>query len=284
MMRPMPFVLPIAADVVVAAPACDQARRDAWDRARAPALARYCDLLARAEAAVEPDPTRAAAAAIEADRALPGQTAPLVLQARAAVGTGHFAEAVELMKKAREIDARAGTDAAALLALATAQDRTNDASGATSSYRQIVPIASGLAPLARTRARILAGLAILGEGPSSVTEAVAVLRAAESGAVDELKPLASSALALALDRAGATVEAHGLASAAGGATTVRATEPGLRRLDALALTALLREAKDPPGAAAAWDAFVAAAGSSPWLAHAKARVIELRRGSRGGKR
>jgi tetratricopeptide (TPR) repeat protein len=280
----MPFVVPIAADVVVAAPSCGTARRDAWDRARAPALARFCDLVARAEASVDTDPARAATAAIEADRALPGRSLPLVLQARAAIGTGQFAEGVELMRKARAVDANAGTDAASLLALAIAQDRTSDATSAAASYRRLVPVASALPPLARTRARVLAGLAILAEGPTTMAEALAVLREAESGAVDELAPLAKAALALALDRSGAVAESRALVATAGGPGALRANEPGLRRLDALALAAMLREAKDPTAGAAAWETFVAAAGGSPWTAHARGRVAELRRGPRGGKR
>lgn len=273
------LALPVVADAVVAPAPCDGARRDAWDRARAPDLARYCDLVAQAEAAVETDAKRATAAATEADRLAPGRARPLVLLARAAAREERSADAVELFRRARAIDPRAAADGASLFALATSLARTGAVGEARVAYRALVPEASALAPARRTRARIDAGLAILAEGPDSAAEAVSVLRAAATAPAPELAALADAALALALDRSGVRGEARARAvsAASGGALGASGRAAASRSEDGLALAALLAEDTNAPRAIAAWEAFLASAGASPWAAHARAHVAELKK-------
>ena len=290
-MRPMlfPIALPAASAVAAAAP-CDAARRDAWDRARSPELSRYCDLLAQAEASVEADPKRAATAAGTADQLLPGRAAPLVLLARAAAAEGRASDAVALFRRARALDPEAGRDASALFALATSLAQSSDEKGAVAAYRALVPQASALGAARRTQARVDAGLAILREGPDAAAEAISVLRAAVSGAAPELASLADAALALALDRTGARGEARALLAGSRSVAIVGRGAEGAsprvaRREDALALRALANESADVPRAIADWEAFLAAAGQSPWSGHARAHLSELRRvPGKGGRR
>jgi tetratricopeptide (TPR) repeat protein len=264
-----------------------------WDRARAPQVGRYCDLLAQAEARLALEPTRAEQAAKEADAALPGQAAPLVLRARAAFALARYAEAAALFRQARSLDPHAAEEPRALWALARSLRQTSDDRAAVAAFRALVPRANGLGSAEdRASALVHAGLAILAEGPAAVDEAVAVLRVASSPEAPSSRPLAQAALALALDRRGARAEAVAAASAATRAGALLSLErpagrqslgvmAGIRRDDALAIAARLKEASDAPGAISAWESFIASGGGGPWVEHARARVAELRKGGSG---
>ena len=255
-------------------------KRDAWDRARAPHVTRFCDLLAQAEARLADEPAGAEAAANEADKELPGRPEPVVLRARAASAVGRHADAITLFRAARAIDPRAATDAPSLLALATSLARTGDDAGAREAFRALVPKSAGI-PRADRRARALldAGLSVLGAGPAAAEEAVAVLRAASASAPGSVRAATQAALALALDRAGRRAESGPIAAEAastGAVSQLKTALVGAPASEALAVGAKLEEARDPVAAAAAWDAVAAKGG--PWGEHARARAAELRKG------
>ena len=72
-----------------------------WEVARVPNLARYCDLLARAQAQLTSSPQTARSAALEADEAMPGRAAPAVVIARASLALGELDEAARQFARAK---------------------------------------------------------------------------------------------------------------------------------------------------------------------------------------
>ncbi|WP_437634615.1 hypothetical protein [Sorangium sp. So ce854] len=110
-----------------------------WERARAPELPRYCDLLARGQAQLGSKPEAARESARLADRILPGHAAPQVLLARAALALGSPEDAARAFDRARHIDPRSVEDPHTLHDLARSLARTGKRDEALATYRALVP-------------------------------------------------------------------------------------------------------------------------------------------------
>ncbi|RYE85592.1 MAG: hypothetical protein EOO75_16815, partial [Myxococcales bacterium] len=195
--------------------AAGRERTTVWDRARAPQVMRYCDFLAHAEARLPREPRRADQAAEAAGNLLPGQAAPRLVRARAALALGQPRQARALLDEAQALDGEAiGRDARAQLALAVSLRETGATAPAVEAYRALVPRLDALPEDERGRARIDAALALtLGATPAS-GEAQALLREGVEQGPTGLRSVARAALALVLDRAGSRDEANAQASEA----------------------------------------------------------------------
>ncbi|WP_437876483.1 hypothetical protein [Sorangium sp. So ce513] len=110
-----------------------------WERARAPELPRYCDLLARGQAQLGTRPEAARESARLADQILPGHAAPQVLLARAALALGSPEDAARAFDRARQIDPRSVEDPHTLHDLARSLARTGKHDDALATYRALVP-------------------------------------------------------------------------------------------------------------------------------------------------
>jgi tetratricopeptide (TPR) repeat protein len=275
-------------------PACSDGgahRANVWERAKAPELRRYCDLLASASsklAGATPMALAALDAVREADAVLPGRPATRVLEGRALALLGHLPEALDAFDDARSRDPRAFDDPLALVALARVLAATGHDADASQAYRALLPRSSGLSTADRAAIAAEAGLEAMQLGPSGIDEATADLREALRGAQGEAERFVVLALALALDRSGEAGEARTLlAERARGeprgvvAAWSRKTALAVRPSEAAALAALALESSDVGGARDAWDASLKAAPDGPWAAHARERSAALRGGSPG---
>jgi tetratricopeptide (TPR) repeat protein len=287
-----------AASGNVAVPACTGRgvrRGNVWERAKSPAMRRYCDLLASASSKLvgaSPAASAALDAAHEAEAVLPGTAPVRVVEGRALTALGRLPEALTAFEDARARDARAFDEPIALLALARvlwASGRTADASH---EYRALLPTASALPVADRTVIATEAGLVAMQLGPTSIDEAAADLREALRTAQGEAEKLDVLALSLALDRAGQSSEARTLLGerSRGDPRTVvsgwiRSDGAAVAPSEASSLAAFGLEASDPQGARDAWEESVKASPAGPWAAYANERLAALRApGSRGSKR
>lgn len=287
---PSPPAAAPAAQIDCKAPG-GKARLSAWDRARAPNLARYCDFMAHAEARLAKEPRRAEQAAAAAAALYPEQAAPLVVRGRVAAQLGQRAEARVFFEQALALSADALRDPGAQLDLAETLREAGDTAGAIRAYRALLPRLDALADeQLRTRARLDAALALALEGPASLDVAVALARVAESRGASSLRSTSRAVLALLLDRSGARAEAAAMATQAHqtgalGALTQRGPAALGWGVEALAVLARLREVAEPQSAAASWEGYLARAGQGPWAAHARARLAESRRSpARAGRK
>ncbi|WP_437733977.1 hypothetical protein [Sorangium sp. So ce1335] len=217
-----------------------------WERARAPELPRYCDLLARGQAQLGSSPEAARESARVADQILPGHAAPQVLLARAALALGSPEDAARAFDRARHIDPRSVEDPHTLHDLARSLARTGKRDEALAMYRALVPridllgtpdqralvlleaahlsmAAAGAAASAAGAAASAAGAAASAAGAGSagappagargeasradLDEAIAYLREARQRAQSQLARDVTLSLALALDRAGDRAQA-----------------------------------------------------------------------------
>ncbi|WP_437646873.1 hypothetical protein [Sorangium sp. So ce362] len=297
LLLPALLALPLAAhggqgsgDLVAAAaaagrpPECSARTRRAiargptvWERARAPELPRYCDLLARGQAQLGGDAEAARASARLADQILPGRAAPQVLLARAALALGSPADAARAFDRARSIDPRSVEDPHTLHDLARSLARTGKRDEAIAIYRALVPRID-LLGTADQRALVLLEAAHLSmaaaateppagapaEGArSDLDEAIAYLREARQRTQTQLARDVTLSLALALDRAGdkaqadAALEGDAGDAAAGAdqraqaAARARAEAARARAADHRAQAAARARAADPHAGAAA---------------------------------
>lgn len=279
------------------APLSASSASNVWERAKYPALRRYCDLLASGAAKLaatpSPDEAREAMAnAAEAARALPDRAAPAVLRGRALVALGQYREAAAILDTAVAHDPRALDDPAALFAWGRALGRVGRLADAEEAFRALLPRASSLAPSERGKAEIEAAFLAEARGPSGIDQAIPLFRQARRDAQDALHVLASVGLALALDRAGEHDEAR---ASDGGRQDPRdalgegAVREALSDVGALAEADALvafsaRIAGDAPGAKDAWTRYLAgSAGKGPWADHARASIANEPRAPRGGK-
>jgi hypothetical protein len=272
-----------------AAPSRRAARKvTVWEVARAPSLARYCDLLARAQAQLASAPEQAKATALEADAAVGGRAAPAVVMARAALALGDAQEAARSFATARARDARSVEEPNALYDLARTLRATGKLDEALQSYRALVPRLDLLSTTERKVGALLeaahvamAAPAAAGAAPARAEEAAAWLREARQRPMTALAGDVALSLALALDRSGDRLQADAALVAA---AQIGARVTGKAYLatadDALALEALAREAAgDDAGAIKGWAAFVATpAGQGHHGGAARARLDALRRG------
>ncbi|WP_437998371.1 hypothetical protein WMF26_49175 [Sorangium sp. So ce185] len=194
-----------------------------WERARAPELPRYCDLLARGQAQLGSNPEAAREAARLADELLPGHAAPQVLLARAALALGSPEDAGRAFDRARGIDPRSVEDPHTMHDLARSLARTGKRDEAIAIYRALVPRID-LLGTADQRALVLleaAHLSMAAAGAAAkppsgaaaqgargdLDEAIAYLREARQRAQTQLARDVTLSLALALDRAGDKAQA-----------------------------------------------------------------------------
>ncbi len=278
-------------------PADGTAGTNVWERAKAPHLRRYCDLLASGSAKLAgippgagPDGARAQAGEVlaiadEAEKLVPDRIFPAILRGRALARLGRWDDALAALAAVRKKDERALGDAFALLAWARANARTGHMDEASAAYRMLLPQAKSLPPVDRSLASLEAGLVLMGRGPAAIDDAVAVLRQARRDAQDAVLGASVLALALALDRAGQKDEARGVL-AERGRTDPRPLFADARVKEALANAAALAEAEalaaigleavDAAAAREAWARYEKVKG--PWNDHARARDPAKRKG------
>ena len=261
-----------------------------WERAKAPQLRRYCDLLASGSAKLAGAPGQikeVLAIADDAEKLMPEKVFPAILRGRAYARLGRWDEALTSLASARKRDDRALEDTFALLAWARANARTGHLDEATVAYRRLLPQAKALPPNERSVATLEAGLVLMGRGPAAIDDAVAVLRQARREGQDALLGASVLALALALDRAGQRDEAKGVLAERGkidpktllGDPRVKeavANAAATGEVDAL--TAIGLEGSDPQGARDAWSRYQQTKGA--WADHARNRDAPKRKGDR----
>lgn len=254
---------------------------NAWERAKEPNLRRYCDALASGMAKlVGSAPSTLVkdvpAIADEADRLLPGRSAPSVLKGRALLRLGKPDEALSALAEAKRRDDRALDDPVALLVWARANARTGHLAEAAQGYRAALPRTSALPAPERAAASFEAGMTVMELGPSGIDDAVAMLRQARRDAQDALGSASVMALALALDRAGQREEARSALAERGHADpktvladprVVAALADAGATTESDALLAITLDGTDASSARDAWRRY--AEGPRPWAEHAR---------------
>ncbi|HMR09765.1 MAG TPA: hypothetical protein PKA88_28505 [Polyangiaceae bacterium] len=258
-----------------------------WEAARRPAMIGHCRWLARGYAELSRAPARALLAAERAERALPGQVAPLVLAGRALSALGKHGEAHTRFAAALGRDKNSLEEPAALLAHAQSAERAGKQSAATAAYRALVPrIALLETPWHRQLAAVEAGFSAMDAG--ELPKAVGVLtEARRRETVPGISDLVAAALALALDRQGRSEEARGVAQEVASVETIRdlaGAKPGsegefapvLAQGQLWACVGLLEANQDRAAAREAWMHFLkSSAGSGRYRAHAQAQLDKL---------
>jgi len=266
-----------------------------WERAKAPELGAYCDLLASATAKLA-DPAHIAVDVVEiaeqAEALLPGRAAPLVLLGRARARLGRYPDAVRAFAEAKTRDGGALEDPLALLSWARVLAYTGQTSEARVAYRALLPRASSLTLAERGAAYVGAGLLAMSVGPAGVEEAVAILREGRKNSEDVVQRVDSLALAMALDRSGERGEAamilaerphENAAPLLVDPAATFAMGPSAV-VERSALLALSLEASDPAAARSSWGTYLdGPGGAGPWAEHAR-QHLGVRRGAPLGGR
>jgi tetratricopeptide (TPR) repeat protein len=260
-----------------------------WERAKAPELRAYCDLLASGSAKLAGGQGAQGVLPIadEADKKVPGRLAPSVLRGRAYEKLHRYDDAFATLSAVRAKDPSAVEEAFALLAFARAAMRTNHPKEAADAYRALLPRAVALSPSERAGAYVEAGFVAMARGPGGLDEAIAIFRQARKDAQDVSQSVAWLGLALALDRNGNRDEAKAVL----GERTKFDPRPALaeaRTRDVLAptfaaesdaMSAVALETSDVAAAREAYKRYADVAGQGPWADHARAAEAAL-----GGKR
>lgn len=256
-----------------------------WERAKAPELRAYCDLLASGAAKLAGGQGAQTVLPIadEADRRVPGKLAPSILRGRAFERLGRYEEAFATLAAVGRRDPLAVEDAFALLAFARASVRTNHQKQAAEAYRALLPRAVALSPSERANAYVEAGFVAMARGVGGLDEAIAIFRQARRDAQDTVQTVAWLGLALALDRSGNRDEAR----------VVLGERPKLDPRPALgeararevlaspfvgeqdAMLALALESTDPAASREAYRRYADAAGAGPWAEHARAAAAAV---------
>jgi tetratricopeptide (TPR) repeat protein len=263
-----------------------------WERAKAPDLRKYCDLVASAASKLAGTAAMAQAALVaarEADAIVAGRAAPLVLEGRALAALGKTADALGALEGGRARDPAALDDPLALHAWGRVLARSGRYPEALTAYRALLPRTSALSSSERAASAVEAGLVGMSVGPEGIDDAVAALREAAREAQDDAATVAVTALALALDRRGDASEAralladrvHGDPRAAfegGRAKELLAVAPG----EEAALVAFALESADAAGAREGWTEYLASGKATPgaalpWDAHARMHLESLQR-------
>ena len=252
-----------------------------WERAKAPELRRYCDLLASGASKLASSAAmvrEVLSIADEAERAMPGRAGPGVLRGRALLRLGRADDALAAFRDAKAKDERALDDPASLLSWARVLGKTGNTAEAAEAYRALLPRVSTLTVTDRGAAAVEAGLLALGRGQAGAEDAIAILRQARRDSQDVTQALAVILLALALDRAGERDEANAVLLERGRGDP-RPILADARVKDILstvslaaegyALAAIALESSDGPAAREQWHKYVEASPKSPWLEHAR---------------
>jgi tetratricopeptide (TPR) repeat protein len=269
-----------------------------WAIAREPALRPYCDLVAKAHALLASDPRGSEKAAEDAETVLPGQAAPTLVRARAALALGRLEDAERYFGAAAALDPRGIEDPATLHDYARVLKRRGRVVDALAIYRRLVPRASLLANPDREVAVLLEAAHVAMAAPPPTTppgsdgtsvggleEAAAYLREARARPATQYKGDVSWSLALVVDRTGQKENADALVSEAR-RSGARLHPAGIDYVasegDLDALAALAKESDEPANAAAHWTAFLAGpGGKGPWAKVASLRLEALRKTPRG---
>ena len=252
-----------------------------WERAKAPELRRYCDLLASGASKLASSAAmvrEVLSIADDAERAMPGRAGPGVLRGRALLRLGRADDALAAFRDAKAKDERALDDPASLLSWARALGRTGNDAEAAEAYRALLPRVSTLTVTDRGAAAVEAGLLALGRGQAGAEDAIAILRQARRDSQDVTQALAVVLLALALDRAGERDEANAVLLERG-RSDPRPMLADARVKDILstvslsteayAIAAIALESSDGPAAREQWRKYLEASPKSPWLEHAR---------------
>ncbi len=255
-----------------------------WERAKAPELGRYCDLLASAAAKLA-GPAHVVmeiiAIADEADRMEPGRAAAPILRGRALARLGKYPAALDELKEAKARDELALDEPEALLVWARVQSFTGHTDEALTAYRALMPRASALGIEERGLVYVGAGMLAMSRGPKGIDEAISILRQARKDSQDVAQRVAALALARARDRAGESAEARLLLS-----DRPRDGIPGLlaepAAIEAMgpqwdverdAMVAFAMEGVDAARARRGWTSYLEGLGGhGPWAAHARAHA------------
>ena len=272
------------------APLLARSSANVWERAKVPALARYCELVASAAAKLANPahiPVDVVAIATEADATLPGQAGAQVLLGRAQARLGQYVPARDAFEAAKERDPEALQDPVAQLVYARVLSYTGRTDDALAVYRALMPRAASLTPADRGVAYVGAGMLAMALGPKGIEEATAIFRQARKSSQDAVQRVAALALALALDRWGERGEARVLLAerAHENAAALLAEPAAIEALgpaadvERTALMALALEEVDPVSARSAWGAYLEGpGGNGPWADHAR----KHEGGKRGG--
>jgi tetratricopeptide (TPR) repeat protein len=259
-----------------------------WERAKAPQLRKYCDLLASgasklagAGAGAQAAFTAALAAADEAEQAMPGRAGAAVLRGRALAKLGRWSEALAALQDAKTKDDRALDEPTALLAYARSLARSGKVADAGEAYRALLPRASSLTPTERGAACLEAGLLAMSRGPSGLDDAIAILRQGTREGQDMTQVVSLLGLSLALDRAGQHDEARAVIGERSfgdpktllGEARIKDALGIVAPSESTALLAVALEAHDPVAARDAWKSYVDAKGF--WADHARQRENAL---------
>jgi tetratricopeptide (TPR) repeat protein len=257
-----------------------------WDRAKAPELREYCDLVASASSKLSGTVITAETGleiARRAEQLHPGGAAARAIEGRALVALGQTASALVALREASTSDSHVLDDPPTLLAWARALARTGHSEEASAAYRALLPRSSSLGSADRAAAALEAGLVAMSRGPSGLDEAVAALRGAMEDAEGETTGLAVIALALVRDRGGAHAEAQSLlANRLHGDPRVWLATPtaqsilSVAPLERSALLAIGLERAHSVEAREAWQEYLAKAPDSPWAAHARQSLEPVR--------
>jgi tetratricopeptide (TPR) repeat protein len=259
-------------------------------------------MLSRARAQLGSNPDLSKAAALEADKALPGKAAPKVAIARAALALGDLETAAKQFLAAKALDPRSVEDPSTMHDLSRVLRKTGKKNEALTVYRALVPRVDLLSSTERRVSVLLeaahASMAAYTGDPeeragakadalkaSPLDEAIAYLREAKQRPPTLLANDVALTLVLALDRAGEH-DAADAALADAHRTGARVRQSSLDYLsdtsEKLALEALVLEGSDRAAAIKSWEAYLQTpAGKGPWATAARARLDALKRG--GGK-
>jgi tetratricopeptide (TPR) repeat protein len=259
-----------------------------WERAKAPQLRRYCDLVAGATSKLAGSTAMVRAAldlAREAETVVPGHAAPKVLEGRALAALGQRDAALDALREGKARDPGVLDDPTTLLVWARAMAHGGHLDEAVDAYRALLPRAASLPAVDRTSATIEAGLVAMALGPAALDDAIGALREAARDAQDDAEGVAVLALALALDRRGDADEARSLLASRGhgdprnlfeGARgkELAATAPW----EVPAIVAFALETTDAAGAHDAWEEYLQANPTGPWAAQVRARLSVAKAG------
>jgi len=294
-------------EIVPKAPECavlfkggaDKTKPNLWESAKQPALGDHCALLQKGVQRInEGNFVAALDLAQKADDLTPGQPGPAVVRGSAYARWGKPKDALVAFDKAKALHARALDDATVLDDYGSVLLRLGKVEDARRAYRALLPRVTGPTGMcgiqaycsAASLAYLTAGVLAMEEGATGLEEAIAILKETRGKASGDVQRVASLALALALDRAGDSVQAREVAAdlvKTKGIPTEIAPEIAARFAsmeESHAMRAIGLEASEPLAAVDAWKAYLAGGGDKRvWAAHAKAHVALLEKGEKGGK-